>query len=55
MLTKTAELFRCPDFGVMDVCKATKFQEGHVPGAINIAHTGLLDRERELDKGVHCR
>jgi len=39
-------LFRCPDFGVLDVREATEFQEGHVPGAINIAHTGLLDRQK---------
>lgn len=44
---------------VLDVRKATEYQEGHVEGAINIAHTRLLDRMNEVpsDKKifVHCK
>jgi len=56
---KTAELIEYDNFGVLDVRKATEFDEGHVDGAINIAHTRLLDRENDLDKKktwlVHCQ
>lgn len=44
---------------VLDVRKATEYQEGHVEGAINIAHTRLLARIDEVpsDKKlyVHCK
>ncbi len=44
---------------VVDVRKASEFEEGHIEGAMNIAHTRLLDREDELPKDktllVHCR
>ncbi len=33
---------------LLDVRKATEFEEGHVEGAINIAHTRLLPRKDEL-------
>lgn len=56
---KTEELLKDDHFGVLDVRKATEFEEGHVDGAVNIAHTRLLDRENELDKKktwlVHCQ
>jgi hydroxyacylglutathione hydrolase len=44
---------------VLDVRKASEYNEGHVDGAINIAHTRLLPRLNELpsDKKllVHCQ
>ncbi len=44
---------------VLDVRKATEYQEGHVEGAINIAHTRLLDRMDEVPSEtkifVHCK
>jgi hydroxyacylglutathione hydrolase len=44
---------------VLDVRRQSEFDEGHVPGAVNIAHTRLLERKDELDTGtaylVHCR
>ena len=56
---ETADLFRHREYGLLDVRKATEFQEGHIPGALNIAHTRLLDREGELDREktwlVYCR
>jgi len=43
---------------ILDVRKATEFEESHIEGAINIAHTRLLDRKDEIpaDKKiyVHC-
>lgn len=43
---------------VVDVRKATEYEQGHVPGAINIAHTRLADHLEELPKEknllVHC-
>lgn len=47
------------DIQVLDVRKKTEYDEGHYPGALNIAHTRLLDRVEEvrLDKPVlvHCK
>lgn len=44
---------------VLDVRKASEYSEGSVNGAINIAHTRLLPRVKELDKSkkylVHCQ
>ncbi|MEL7832365.1 MBL fold metallo-hydrolase [Fodinibius sp. Rm-B-1B1-1] len=55
----TADLIKDPQYQALDVRKATEFSEGHVTGAINIAHTRLLDREKELDKDktwlIYCR
>lgn len=55
----TAELMEEDGFRVLDVRKATEFDEGHISGATNIAHTRLLDQEKKLDKDktwlVHCR
>jgi len=55
----TAELLEANDNRVLDVRKATEFDNGHINGAVNIAHTRLMDREDELDKDmtwlVHCR
>lgn len=43
---------------VLDVRKATEYAEGHVPNAINIAHTRLASKLDELPKEktllVHC-
>ena len=35
---------------VLDVRRATEFVEGHLPGAVNIAHTRLASRAGELTK-----
>jgi len=47
------------DGDVLDVRKASEFQQGRVDGASNIAHTRLLPRKNELDKNtkyyVHCQ
>jgi len=43
---------------VLDVRKATEYQGGHIPGALNIAHTRLADHLDELPEDkkllVHC-
>lgn len=48
-----------PEVRVLDVRRATEFARGHLPGAINIAHTRLADRLDEVpgDKHllVNCR
>lgn len=58
----TAELEPARQAGrgkVLDVRRLAEFQAGHIPGAINIAHTRLLDRKAELDPSetylVQCR
>lgn len=47
------------NYAVLDVRKASEYSEAHVDGAINIAHTRLLDRINEVpdDKTllVHCQ
>lgn len=44
---------------ILDVRKASEFQDGHIEGAINIAHTRLLPRLEEVPKDkkiyVHCQ
>lgn len=44
---------------VLDVRRATEFAEGHIEGAMNIAHTRLMSRLDELPRGrailVNCR
>lgn len=44
---------------LLDVRRATEFAEGHLPGAMNIAHTTLAGRLDEIPKGmpllVNCR
>lgn len=56
---EAAAFMKDPDYSILDVRKASEFEEGHLEGAENIAHTRLLDREEELpiDKTllVHCR
>lgn len=46
-------------YQVLDVRKASEYVEGNFEGAINIAHTRLLEREKELPKDktllVHCK
>ncbi len=43
----------------LDVRRKTEYDEGHVPGALNIAHTRLRARREELPNGVrflvYCR
>lgn len=43
---------------MLDVRKATEYEDGHVPRAINIAHTRLADHLDELPRDktllVHC-
>ncbi len=44
---------------VLDVRRRTEYDEGHVPGALNVAHTRLRARLDEVPEGqrvlVHCR
>ncbi len=53
------EMLPTGDYTLLDVRKETEFNEGHGQGAINIAHTRLLDRigEVPLEKPVivHCK
>lgn len=47
-----------PGTVVLDVRGAVEFQAGHVPDAVNIAHTRLSDRIQDIPDGtllVHCR
>lgn len=58
--TDTLELARQAGRGkVLDIRRLAEFQAGHIPGAINVAHTRLLERKSELDPSetylVHCR
>jgi len=56
---EAADFMKDPDYSILDVRKASEFDEGHLEGAENIAHTRLLDQENELPKDktllVHCR
>ncbi|HEX6981746.1 MAG TPA: MBL fold metallo-hydrolase [Balneolaceae bacterium] len=56
---KTAELLKNDENRVLDVRRITEYNEGHIAGAENIAHTRLADRADELDKSktwlVHCK
>jgi hydroxyacylglutathione hydrolase len=53
------ELMKDPDNRVLDVRNATEYDEGHIDGAMNIAHTRLMEHEQELDREktwlVHCQ
>ena len=46
-------------FNVLDVRRLTEFREGHIRGALNIAHTRLAERLNEVPRDkpllVHCR
>ena len=59
--TRTFKALETVDEGsvILDVRKATEYDEGHIEGAINIAHTRLLPRMKEVpsDKKVyvHCQ
>ncbi len=56
---EVATLIEDSQYQALDVRKLTEFNEGHVDGAFNIAHTRLLERKQELDKEktwlVYCR
>ncbi|MGK7370819.1 MAG: rhodanese-like domain-containing protein, partial [Candidatus Halalkalibacterium sp. M3_1C_030] len=56
---ETASLMKDESNFLVDVRKASEYEEGHLDGAFNISHTRLLDREDELPKDktllVHCR
>ncbi|TYP91935.1 hydroxyacylglutathione hydrolase [Fodinibius salinus] len=47
------------EYAILDVRKATEFREGHIEGAVNIAHTRLADEVEKLDQDkdwlVYCR
>lgn len=52
--------FARADCGIMlDVRRLAEFEAGHVPGALNVAHSRLLARHGELPRGeplmVHCQ
>lgn len=53
-----AEHLDSKNIQVLDVRKATEYDEGHVPGSVNIAHTRLADHLNDLPKDkelmVHC-
>ncbi|MBL4590356.1 MAG: MBL fold metallo-hydrolase [Phycisphaerales bacterium] len=49
---QAAAVLVAPELLVLDVRRATEFREGHIPGAINIAHTRLVSR---LDEIPHNR
>lgn len=55
---ETDRLKNREDTLVLDVRKATEYQEGHVPGSLNIAHTRLADQLDKIEKNqeilVHC-
>jgi rhodanese-related sulfurtransferase len=44
---------------ILDVRTEEEFEEGHIPGAINISHESVADRIDELKKYkkiyIHCR
>jgi len=55
-------IFEVPgDYIILDVRREDEFNEGHIPGAINIANESIVDKEPELlnDKNqtiyVYCR
>lgn len=56
---KTAEYLNAGEAYLLDVRKRSEFEEGHIPGAQNIAHTRLLDRIDEVPRDkpvmVSCR
>jgi hydroxyacylglutathione hydrolase len=58
-MDEAASLYPSDGIRVLDVRKASEFETGHIPNAVNIAHTRLLERLGELpaDKTllVHCR
>jgi len=56
---EAAELVSGGGANVLDVRRKTEYDEDHVPGAMNIAHTRLMDRLEEAPRGkpllTHCR
>ncbi|WP_020402745.1 MBL fold metallo-hydrolase [Gracilimonas tropica] len=56
---RTEEYLQSGEAYLLDVRKQSEFEEGHIPGALNIAHTRLLDRMDEVPKDkpvmVSCR
>lgn len=55
---RARQILDADDVTVLDVRKATEYDEKHIEGALNIAHTRLLERMEELPKDrpvlVHC-
>ncbi len=55
----TALRERYADAVALDVRTATEYEAGHVPGAVNVSHTRLLERCGEIPEGervaVYCR
>jgi hydroxyacylglutathione hydrolase len=47
------------DTQILDVRRRAEYDAGHLEGALNVAHTRLVDRQGELPKGrelaVHCQ
>ncbi len=56
--SQTRQELNSDDVAVLDVRKATEYDEKHIEGAINIAHTRLRERMDELPKKrtllIHC-
>lgn len=46
----TEEYLEADEAYLLDVRKQSEFEEGHIPGAMNIAHTRLLERINEVPK-----
>ena len=47
------ELLQSSNVHMLDVRRATEFEEGHISGATNIAHTRLASRLDEIPDGKH--
>ena len=58
-MASITELDQSGAYRILDVRGSAEFEAGHLPGAVNIAHTRLLVRAGELTKDgrwlVHCR
>lgn len=56
---KAKRLINSSEVRVLDVRRKSEFDEGHIPGAINISHTRLASRTDEIPADskllIHCR
>jgi len=55
---EAVRLVEAKEVSVLDVRRATEFEKGHLPGAVNISHTRLADRLDEVPEGrllINCR
>ncbi len=58
-IQEASDMIENQDVFQLDVRKATEFSEGHIPGAVNIAHTRLASRLDDVPRDrrvlVNCR